>query len=220
MKLENNGRARVLCLHAAAKRLQIPERTLRYRASRGRIEGAFKQGKLWKFPLTALENGPGKRMAAIGLMLAVLFLAWPAAAGASESAPGFSLTDTRGKTVRLSAYKGKVVVVDFWATWCHGCKEEIPWFMEFQKKYKHQGLTVIGVSMDEDGWKAVKPFVKQKRMNYQVVLGSEELASRYRLESMPLTVLIGRDGRIAASYSGVVEKDVFEKELRAALARH
>ena len=69
MNLENNGRARVLCLHAAAKRLQIPERTLRYRASRGRIEGAFKQGKLWKFPLTALESGPGKRVLAIGLVV-------------------------------------------------------------------------------------------------------------------------------------------------------
>ncbi|SPE40724.1 Redoxin domain protein [Candidatus Sulfopaludibacter sp. SbA3] len=135
-------------------------------------------------------------------------------------APGFSLADASGKAVTLSKYKGKVVVVDFWATWCHGCKQEIPWFMEFQKKFKHEGLAVIGVSMDEDGWKSVKPFVKEKRMNYQVVIGSEDLAKQYGLENMPMTVLIDREGKVVASYSGMVEKDKFEAEIRAALARH
>src|SRR5580692_4909964 len=115
----------------------------------------------------------------MGVMLALLSLV-------GSTAPDFSLANARGKAFTLSKLKGKVVVVDFWATWCHGCKEEIPWFMEFQKKYQRQGLKVIGVSMDEDGWKSVSPFVRQERMNYQVVVGSENLAKEYGLENMPM----------------------------------
>src|ERR1700741_713914 len=90
-----------------------------------------------------------------------------------QTAPDFVLTDSIGSNVKLSNYKGKVVLLDFWATWCGGCKVEIPWFMEFENKYQGSGLSVIGVSMDEDGWKAVKPFIEQKKLNYPVVIGDE-----------------------------------------------
>src|SRR5215471_18245094 len=76
-----------------------------------------------------------------------------------QPAPDFTLSDSTGSPIKLSAYKGKVVLLDFWATWCTGCKVEIPWYMEFQIKYGKDGLTAIGVSMDEDGGKAVKPFL-------------------------------------------------------------
>src|SRR5215467_3295375 len=82
------------------------------------------------------------------------------AEGIRKPAPEFRLTDSSEKTVTLKQYRGKVVLLDFWATWCHGCKEEIPWFAEFQKKYGNQGLRVIGVSLDDAGWKVVKPFIK------------------------------------------------------------
>lgn len=134
-----------------------------------------------------------------------------------KDAPGFSLKDSKGTSVQLSKYKGKVVVLDFWATWCGGCKVEIPWFMEFQKKYKHSGLAVIGVSMDDDGWKVVKPFLKEKKLNYTVVLGNDDLAKSYGLDSMPMTLLIDREGKIAATHVGMVEKSAFEKEIQALL---
>ena len=136
---------------------------------------------------------------------------------ASTSAPNFTLTDAAGKRVRLSDYRGKVVVLDFWATWCHGCKEEIPWFIEFQNKYRERGLTVIGVSMDEDGWTKVRPFIEKSGMNYPVVVGNEALAKRYSLQGMPMTVVIDRRGKMTAVHTGVVEKDAFEKELAALL---
>jgi peroxiredoxin len=118
-----------------------------------------------------------------------------------KAAPEFSLTDAEGKPIELAKYRGKVVLLDFWATWCGGCKLEIPWYMEFDTKYKRQGLAVIGVSMDEDGWKAVKPF----------------LAKEYNLTSMPMTLLIDREGRIFLSHTGVVNKDDFEGHIRQLL---
>ena len=131
-----------------------------------------------------------------------------------KAAPVFSLTDASGTPVRLSDYKGQVVLLNFWATWCHGCKTEIPWYMDFQKKYKAQGFTVVGASMDDEGWKVVKPFVKEKKLNYPVVIASDELAKQYGLREMPLSVLIDRDGRIADSHSGVVDRNAWESEIQ------
>ena len=136
---------------------------------------------------------------------------------ARKMAPSFSLIDAAGAPVRLSDYKGRVVLLNFWATWCHGCKTEIPWYMEFQKNYTRRGLTVIGASMDDDGWKIVKPFVKAKKLNYPVVIASDALAKEYGLGAMPMSVLIDRNGRIADSHSGVVDQSAWEAEIRKLL---
>lgn len=136
-----------------------------------------------------------------------------------QRAPEFRLLDSRGKRLALSAYKGKVVLLNFWATWCHGCQLEIPWFMEFESTYRDHGLAVIGVSMDSDGWKSVKPYLAKKKLNYPVVIGSEQLANRYGLDAMPMTVLIDRAGKIVQTHSGVVDKAACEHEIVELLAK-
>ena len=134
-----------------------------------------------------------------------------------KPAPSFALSDAKGVPIRLSDYKGQVVLLDFWATWCGGCKVEIPWYTEFQNKYKTRGLAVIGVSMDEDGWKSVKPFLEKTKLNYPIVIGNQELANSMALEAMPMTLLIDQIGKIAASHVGLVDKDKFESEIQQLL---
>ena len=135
-----------------------------------------------------------------------------------ELAPDFTLAESTGSPVKLSAYKGRVVLLDFWATWCEGCKVEIPWFVEFQNRYRKDGLRAIGVSMDDDGWKSVKPYVEQHKLNYPVVIADQDLAKRYGgLPFLPMTLLIDRDGKIAEAHPGVVDKHAFENTIKALL---
>ncbi len=101
------------------------------------------------------------------------------AAESRRTAPDFSLDDANGHTIRLSDYRGRVVLLNFWATWCPPCKIEIPWFVEFQNQYQADGLTVLGVSMDEDGWKAVRPFLAARKINYPIVVGNDDVSRRY-----------------------------------------
>src|SRR6267143_3830315 len=99
-----------------------------------------------------------------------------------------------------------------------GCKVEIPWYVEFQNKYRDDGLSSIGVSMDDDGWKSVKPFLEENKLNYPVVIGNHDVANRYGgLPSLPMTLLIDRSGKIAESHAGMVDKDAFEKKIKTLL---
>jgi peroxiredoxin len=121
-----------------------------------------------------------------------------------KPAPEFTLKDGNGQTVHLSDYKGKVVLLDFWATWCGPCKIEIPWFMEFEQQLKDRGFAVLGVSMDEDGWNAIKPYVEQLKVNYRILLGNDQVGELYGgVESLPTTFLIDRQGKIASVHIGL-----------------
>lgn len=121
-----------------------------------------------------------------------------------KTAPEFSLKDSNGQTVHLADYKGKVVLLDFWATWCGPCKVEIPWFMEFEQQFKDRGFAVLGVSMDEDGWDAVKPYMEDRKINYRILLGNEQISDIYGgLDSLPTTLLIDREGKIASIHIGL-----------------
>lgn len=134
-----------------------------------------------------------------------------------KDAPDFTLNDTQGIPVTLSGYKGKVVLLDFWATWCPACQSEIPWYVEFAKKYQDKGLVVVGVSMDKDGLKVVQPYMQQKQMDYTVVLGNDNLVPPFGLKTIPATMLIDRDGKIAVAHTGVVHKDNFEGHIQELL---
>jgi peroxiredoxin len=128
-----------------------------------------------------------------------------------KPAPDFALKDADGKIVKLSDYKGKVVLLDFWATWCSPCKVEIPWFMDIQRKVKDRGFEVIGVAMDDEGWEIVKPFVAKMAINYRIVMGNDTTAQAYGgVDALPTTFLIDRTGKIAAVHVGLASKKDFE----------
>ncbi|HUA15771.1 MAG TPA: TlpA disulfide reductase family protein [Verrucomicrobiae bacterium] len=133
-------------------------------------------------------------------------------------APGFSLPDRSGARLSLSDYRGKVVLLDFWATWCEPCRQEIPHFVDLQNKYGPQGLQVLGVSMD-DSMAPVQDFYRQLKMNYPVVLGNAKVGELYGgILGLPVAYLIGRDGRIRAKYTGAADISALETAIQHLLS--
>jgi peroxiredoxin len=138
--------------------------------------------------------------------------------GDRRMAPDFRLNDASGQPVKLSDFRGKVVLLNFWATWCAPCKQEIPWFVEFQRANEQSGFAVLGVSMDEDGWHSVKPYIEEKHVNYPVMIGNDEVARLFGgLDSIPLTLIIDRSGRIAAIHAGLCKRSEYENDINAVL---
>ena len=174
-----------------------------------------------------MRNSSVSRVHAAAIVLAITFsvpavvvpqqlsAAGVSAIEARKAAPALSVKDSTGKPVKLSDYKGRVVLLDFWATWCTGCKLEIPWFMEFEKKHKSKGLSAIGVAVDEEGWRTVKAYLVEHPITYPIVLGNfDVLGKKFALPaSLPVTLLIDRRGRIAATHAGVVDKEKFEADI-------
>ena len=152
-------------------------------------------------------------MKMLAAAVAALVLATPTPAANLK----FSFKDIDGKKVSLSQFKGKVIILDFWATWCVPCKAEIPDFIELQKKYGAQGLQIIGLSVD-DSMAMAKKYATEMKMNYPVLLadGKEDILRAYDpIKSIPVSVVIDRQGRIVARHLGIAAMDVFEKEIAA-----
>lgn len=138
-----------------------------------------------------------------------------------KPAPIFVLKDSSGHTAKIADYRGKVVVVDFWASWCAGCKEEIAYFSGLEKKYGSKGLRVVGLSMDDGGWKVLKPFLADTKVSYRILLSDDPTAQKYGVKALPDTFLIDRKGRIAAAYNaGLVDQDDLDANIKAVLEGH
>jgi peroxiredoxin len=135
-----------------------------------------------------------------------------------KPAPDFALKDVNGQTVKLSDLKGKVVLLNFWATWCGPCKLEIPWFMDFEQRFKDRGFAVIGVSMDDEGWEIVKPYLEERKVNYRVVIGNDHIAQAYGgVDALPTTFIVDRQGRIVSTHVGLVRKSDYQNDIESLL---
>jgi len=131
-----------------------------------------------------------------------------------KPSPEFALKDARGATVRLSDYRGQVVLLNFWASWCAPCRQEIPWFTEFEREFKDRGFSVLGVAFDERGWTTVAPYAQRARINYPVLLGGDDLMTLYGgQDALPVTFLIDRSGRIARMHVGAAGKSAYRQEI-------
>ena len=135
-----------------------------------------------------------------------------------QAAPAWELKDLDGKPVKLADFKGKVVLLNFWATWCPPCRAEIPDLVSLQQQYGPQGLVVIGVAMDEGGTARVRPFVKKFGIEYPVVIGNQKIAEAYGgIEVVPTTFVIDRKGKVIAKQKGAAERAEFESEIKPLL---
>ena len=145
-----------------------------------------------------------------------------------KSAPAFELATQNGKKMHLSDYRGKVVLLNFWATDCGGCVLEVPSFIALEKAYKEKGFTAVGVSMDisyeslkdaNEAWARVRPFVAEKGINYPIVMGDDAISKAYALQAFPATYLIDKSGKIAVAYVGVViNKENVETNIKGLLS--
>jgi len=149
------------------------------------------------------------------------------AAASLKDEPAVSFKDLKGNGVTLASLKGKVVLVNFWATWCDPCRVEIPWMIEFQHKYASQGFTMLGVAMDDEGADVVAPFVQKTQfdvnghpstMDYPIVIGDDDIVSKFGgIIGYPTSFLITRDGKIAKKYMGLVSEDELEEQIETLL---
>jgi peroxiredoxin len=136
---------------------------------------------------------------------------------ASGTAPNFKLQDVNGRSVQLSDYQGKPVVLDFWATWCQPCRDSIPGMAKLQKDYADKGLVILAISLDGGAVEDVRSFQKEQGMNYTVLMGTEEVASQYSVRTIPMMVVLDRTGKIQKRFIGAGNEDALEKTVRQLL---
>ncbi|HEX8139466.1 MAG TPA: TlpA disulfide reductase family protein [Pyrinomonadaceae bacterium] len=153
------------------------------------------------------------------VVFATLLIILPAvAAGQNSEAPALALKDLRGRTIRVSDYKGKVVLLNFWATWCPPCRAEMPDLVKWQRQYRSQGLQVIGITYPPSELKAVRQFIRSIGVNYPVLLGSEETKLLFDPgKTLPFTVVIDREGKIRDKIEGIVLPEEFEQKVKPLL---
>lgn len=158
------------------------------------------------------------------LLIFILIIAVITAAGCSNKGPAlpkaedFTLNNGYGKTYSLNDFKGKMVILNFWATWCPPCKKEIPDFIKLYEKYKDNGLVILGVSVDQGGWMITKEFAESAGINYPIVMANRDITYKYGgVRSIPTTFVINQKGQIAASFTGYRPRNIWEEQIRTIL---
>ena len=140
-----------------------------------------------------------------------------AAQSGSSMAADFTLPDLSGKNVQLSDMKGKVVLLEFWATWCPPCRASIPGMEKIHETYKDRGVVVLAVSMDEGGWDAVQSFVKDYGIQYTVLKGNEDVAVKYQVRTIPMLLVLDKQGKVSKRYLGFGNDEELERDIKAIL---
>ena len=148
----------------------------------------------------------------------VILFASASVLGQETIAPQFTLKDLNGKTVRLRAYRGKVVMINFWATWCPPCRAEMPALVRLQREHANQGLQIIGITYPPERKDLVQRFARSIKVNYPIILGTREIKARFSSEeTLPLTVVINRDGKVSEIISGILLRQEFDEKIKPLL---
>lgn len=151
------------------------------------------------------------------LIVAALFV-WQVVGrsiNADSGAPDFTLKNQHGEKISLSDYRGKVVILNFWATWCPPCKAEVPGFVKMYNEHKDDGLVILGVSLDRDGWQSVAPFIRNHQVSYPVVIGNRDVVDAYgNIQSIPTTFVLDKQGKVQRKYVGLRDEKVFENDFQ------
>ena len=141
-------------------------------------------------------------------------------ARAQSGAPQFVLKDVNGRTVRLSDYRGRVVLINFWATWCPPCRAEMPDLVRLQREHAKQGLQIIGITYPPERKLRVRRFARSLKVNYPIILGTRQIKARFSSEeTLPLTVVIDRDGKVSNIISGILLREEFEEKIKPLLTK-
>lgn len=149
-----------------------------------------------------------------------LIIVFAATAIMAQEAPQFTLKDINGRTVRLRDYRGKVVLINFWATWCPPCRAEMPELVRLQREHAGQGLQIIGITYPPENKTRVRRFARSLKVNYPIVLGTRQIRARFSSEeTLPLTVVIDRDGKVTEIISGILLPQEFDEKIKPLLNR-